>query len=325
MRRILRGLWQDERGVSLAIIALTLTTLLSLLAFSLDLGLLYTARAEAQRAADAAALAGASAFLNFPADMQGAAASEAEQRAQRYASLNRIRGRPPSNVAADANRNGGRSATVTVRQDTVALWFARLLGVEHSAVEASATASAVPARTADCVAPFSFDANDIEWDWSKHGADVSIAPVSSEPGPPADHEFLTLHFVDEWEDSSFRDCASDGISIDQAVPTSGYPPVENLWAQNLMSDDPGARWNPETQRVENESGEPAWNSPRIITVMLHGALDDAERPVAGDFLLFFIEDAAAGIDVVDGRFLAYASGTGTSEKSQTMLAVQLTR
>jgi hypothetical protein len=51
--------WKSERGVTLPIIALSLVAILSFAALSIDLGTLYEAKAEAQRAADAAALAAA--------------------------------------------------------------------------------------------------------------------------------------------------------------------------------------------------------------------------------------------------------------------------
>src|SRR5271170_2529372 len=48
-----------ERGVTMALVALTMAVLISLAALSIDVGTLYEAKAEAQRAADAAALTAA--------------------------------------------------------------------------------------------------------------------------------------------------------------------------------------------------------------------------------------------------------------------------
>src|SRR5579884_3664034 len=55
---------RPERGASLVLVAAVLVALLAAASLAVDLGLLYVARSQAQRAADAAALAGASAFVD---------------------------------------------------------------------------------------------------------------------------------------------------------------------------------------------------------------------------------------------------------------------
>src|SRR5580698_10623075 len=50
---------QKQRGVTLALVAASLVALIAMAALSIDVGTLYQAKAEAQRAADAAALAAA--------------------------------------------------------------------------------------------------------------------------------------------------------------------------------------------------------------------------------------------------------------------------
>ncbi|PYO65688.1 MAG: pilus assembly protein TadE, partial [Gemmatimonadetes bacterium] len=72
---------ESETGSVIVIVALTLLVLLCFLALGIDLGMLYTARTDAQRAADAAALAGASAFVDNP---RAAAVAPATARATEY-------------------------------------------------------------------------------------------------------------------------------------------------------------------------------------------------------------------------------------------------
>ena len=48
-----------ERGVTMALVAITMVAIISMAALSIDIGTLYEAKAEAQRAADAAALTAA--------------------------------------------------------------------------------------------------------------------------------------------------------------------------------------------------------------------------------------------------------------------------
>src|SRR5690242_7413525 len=66
MFRSRRNQWKriSERGSTLVIVAAAMVGLLGVCAIAIDLAGYYLARAEAQRAADAAALAGASAFVN---------------------------------------------------------------------------------------------------------------------------------------------------------------------------------------------------------------------------------------------------------------------
>ena len=76
------------RGATLVLTAVLLIGLMAVPALVIDLGSLFTARAEAQRAADAAALAGASAWLDHA---PGEAAPIAMLRAQEYATANHVR------------------------------------------------------------------------------------------------------------------------------------------------------------------------------------------------------------------------------------------
>jgi Flp pilus assembly protein TadG len=142
----------DERGSATVIVALTATGLMALLALGIDLGALYTARSEAQRAADAAALAGASAFLEY---QQESARSVAMERAMDFATSNDIRGRriAPEDVTITVNLD---SSTVRahVRRTGLPTWFARLVGLDAVDVAAQATAWAGPAGAAQCVKPF---------------------------------------------------------------------------------------------------------------------------------------------------------------------------
>ena len=141
-----------ERGGVTVTVAFAITALLGLLALSIDLGGLFSARSEAQRAADAAALAGASVFLE---SQEGQAIRLAEDRAVQFATENLIRNGPvdPEDVSVwvDLDSSTVRAA---VRRDDVPTWFARLLGIDAVDVGAEATAWAGAAGAAQCVKPF---------------------------------------------------------------------------------------------------------------------------------------------------------------------------
>jgi uncharacterized membrane protein YgcG len=142
----------DERGSATVIVALTMTGLIALLALGIDVGALFNARSEAQRAADAAALAGASAFLEF---QQENARSVAVERAMTFATSNNIRSTPiaPEDVTIAVNVDSS-TVRARVRRNGVPTWFARIFGVDGVDVSAEATAWAGPAGAAQCVKPF---------------------------------------------------------------------------------------------------------------------------------------------------------------------------
>lgn len=148
-----RSPWpSDERGSVTVMVALAMTALVALLALGIDLGALFNARSEAQRAADAAALAGASAFLEY---QQAQARAEAVDRAVEFATNNQIRNEAISaeEVSVSVNLD---SATVraSVSREGIPTWFARLVGIDAVDIGAEATAWAGEAGAAQCVKPF---------------------------------------------------------------------------------------------------------------------------------------------------------------------------
>jgi hypothetical protein len=150
-----RTLWQafvDERGATLALFAVSLTALLAVMALAIDLGMLLTARTEAQRAADSAALAGAQEFLKRP---PAEAEPFARQHAYEYALYNAIR-----QVKIDSSEvrveivQARRLVRVTISRRTVSTWFARIFGIDAVPIAAVAAAEASPAGSVKCLKPF---------------------------------------------------------------------------------------------------------------------------------------------------------------------------
>jgi Flp pilus assembly protein TadG len=165
-----------ERGVTMALVALTMAVLISLAALSIDVGTLYEAKAEAQRAADAAALTAARVIsisgittdpLNAANSWQpacGGAASTATQAAVSMAQQNLIGGVPVAAAAVNVNYIAGNSGTtnadcsklgadfgvnpivtVSLQRTNLPVFFARifsLFGGTFSGASVSATASA---------------------------------------------------------------------------------------------------------------------------------------------------------------------------------------
>ncbi|MGK7312247.1 MAG: pilus assembly protein TadG-related protein [Candidatus Longimicrobiales bacterium M2_2A_002] len=211
----------DERGAVTVMVALTITGLLAMFALAIDLSALFDARSEAQRAADAAALAGASAFLEYQQDY---ARSVAIERAMELATSNEIRNAliQPEDVTVSVNLD---SATVRaqIRRDGVPTWFARLIGFDEVAVAAEATAWAGEAGAAQCVKPFAIpdmweetndDANHNRiWDEAERwrydpGAGDRYVPYSG-PGGGSSETGYGSNWRDGYSDGQGRTYAAD--------------------------------------------------------------------------------------------------------------------
>jgi hypothetical protein len=161
MRTTFHGV-RSERGATMILVAVAMSALLGFLALAIDLGMLYVAHSDAQRAADAAALAGASAFLDYS---NSAAVGPARQRALEYAERNTFQNGPidSTQVAITVLQDSGKVG-VYIHRDSVRTMFARILGIRTVPVAAFAAAQAVQAGAAKCLKPFAipdmwYDAN----------------------------------------------------------------------------------------------------------------------------------------------------------------------
>jgi hypothetical protein len=152
--RIRSGTRKNERGATLALVAVCLTALTGVGAIAVDLGMLLKARSDAQRAAEAAALAGASAFVDFAAN-DPAAVDTANARADRYAKLNTILNKPVADADIQAVQviTDSQKVRVVVGRAGVGTWFARILGVGSVPINARAAALVSEGAGTNCVKP----------------------------------------------------------------------------------------------------------------------------------------------------------------------------
>lgn len=149
-----------EKGSTLVLVAAAITALLSIVALVVDLGMLFTARSEAQRAADSAALAGAGTLINRVPD--AAADTDARQTAEQFGEMNDVQGAQidiDPNDDVDVELAEGlvrvRVHRDDIRGGPVGTWFARVFGIDAVNVSAVAAADAAPAGSARCLKPFS--------------------------------------------------------------------------------------------------------------------------------------------------------------------------
>jgi hypothetical protein len=145
----------NERGAVLALVVLLLVVFLGVAALAIDLGMLYVARGEAQRAADAAAHAGAGHLIRAPEDLDGA-----RDRAVQFALMNPVRGEQVDidwdtdiDILWEEGRVRARVYRAQERNNPVRTLFARVLGFGTVNVSASAAAEIWPATGTECALP----------------------------------------------------------------------------------------------------------------------------------------------------------------------------
>ena len=150
---------KQERGVTILLVAVCLAALLAMAALAIDVVTLYVARTEAQRASDAAALAGARLFAGPGYTSQSASPTSADvcqsggpslaaanAVAGAVATQNQVAGRNvlAGNVAIACNTlpAGNPQIQVTIQQTNIPTFFARNWGRTASSVSATSTAEA---------------------------------------------------------------------------------------------------------------------------------------------------------------------------------------
>ena len=243
---------RDRRGGTLVIVAIAMAAILGMLALAIDLGMGFTARSEAQRIADAAALAAGSAFLDLkPAD----AVPIAEARAYDYALRNSIRG-----VVVDSSEvtvqviQAERKVRVWINRNGLATWFARIFGIDALDVGAMAAAEATEAGTARCLKPFALpdvwaDADDDAngnrlWDpgenWEFIEADGDRYQRYGEPGDP--QSSTATGYGGDWRNGygspSFEGDYGRTLDIKLSNDLKEYQPHPSIYLPWVIPEDP---------------------------------------------------------------------------------------
>ncbi len=168
----MRRIGGSERGATIVMVAVSMAAVLGVGALAVDMGMLLKTRNDAQRVADAAALAGAAAYLKQkPAD----AVDSAFRHAFEYAAMNYVGGTFVDTSGKDTTyvtNSGTHRVTesngavvvvipdservrVIVRRPATGTFFGRVFGVNTVAVAAKAAAEASNANTSNlCIKPF---------------------------------------------------------------------------------------------------------------------------------------------------------------------------
>jgi hypothetical protein len=146
-----------ERGQTIAIVAITLVALIGFAALGIEVVALYVAHAEAQRTADAAALAGASifassSFTSAPGSFTasevcatggGGSSSAVNKLAAAAVAENLVSNQPATITNVNCVLvNGDPQVTVTVKRSALPTFFSRIWGATSPSVTVQATAEA---------------------------------------------------------------------------------------------------------------------------------------------------------------------------------------
>jgi Flp pilus assembly protein TadG len=237
-------------------VGIALLVLTALSSFVIDYGVLWLSRAQAQAAADAGALSGATARAfdetTDPPSASGAAYSSALNSAQ----VNLVFGATPAVTvgwACPGFVTGTGCVRVDVSNTALPTFFANIFGVTSQSIQATATAQAKPANASDCMRPLAvmdrwLEAQTPPWDPSDTfdryylngknkgqlitNPDSYTAPTTTDPGTGftvADNYGLQFTLK---SGSSY----SGGWFQPVDVPRNGSPDTgANLYRDNLAS------------------------------------------------------------------------------------------
>jgi hypothetical protein len=195
----------DEQGMSMVFVSAGFMAFFAATTLAIDVGLFMTARAQAQNSADAAALAGATAFV-YNSFTDRSVGGPAVQSAINTARRNKVVGGDvsinPSDVTFPLGPSGQNDRVqvwvyrTAARNSSIPTLIGPVFGINDFDIMATATAEAAPANAMTCVKPFTIPDRWIEntdppWDidstfdrYDKKGhiipnADVYIPPSAT--------------------------------------------------------------------------------------------------------------------------------------------------
>jgi Putative Flp pilus-assembly TadE/G-like len=353
------GRGTDERGAILIQVAISILSLTAFSAFVVDYGVLWVARGQAQNAADAGALAGATARA-FD-DTADPPATTTPFNSAKLGALcaSRSAGCPttapfanpvwPSQAGASSAVEvfwdcpptfSGKCVHVNVYRDgsngstALPTFFGPLLRVTSQGVKATASARVFAANATNCMRPFALadkwtesvsPATDYNH-WTNAGEltphDVYTPPSAGDPGTgykwPADRGYYQTLVPGSTTDATIGNgwslmvdlpdgnggyisggsdlrtaistCIGHPVKIGQYLPTenAGTGPIKQ-GAGDLISEDPGATWDPTTKTVQGSCAPGtcpiigyAPYSPRIVPIAVFDVDEFQHRKVNSD-------------------------------------------
>jgi Flp pilus assembly protein TadG len=215
-----------QRGQTMVLVAISLVSLLAMAALAIDIVTLYAARSEIQRAADAAALAGAKALAdssittllltsaNF-AIVKPWAENNKDKQIDAVLANNLVAGQKPTVLSAtvDWSRQGNPHLTVSLKRASLPTFFSKIWSRGAATVTATATAEVYNPANLPTITP--------------------IAPKSVKPWLVANADPINVGtpFVDTTTPNWVVDSAVIGQPLDLVSDCSSGPPC-------VLTDNP---------------------------------------------------------------------------------------
>jgi Flp pilus assembly protein TadG len=244
---------RDESGMSYVFVGLGMMAFLSASMLAIDVGMLMTARNQAQNSADAGALAGATALIYNDYDDRSAS-GPAVTNAINTAIANQVMARSVSVNATDVQFLNDASGEpnrvrVTVRRtasrgNPVSTLIARYFGMTSTDIGARATAEASPANAMTCVKPFTIPDRWIErqtppWD-EEDGFDM----VDKKGKPIANPDYY-VGPEDKANYTGYNAERDKGLRILLKADNGSKiaPSFYQAWAMNGSTGASDYRWN----------------------------------------------------------------------------------
>jgi len=217
---------RNERGGTLLLYTLSMVVMMGSAALAIDLGMLRKAKAEAQRAADASALAGASAIvqLDLPRAQEESAAVFRARMAVDTNYMNGQKFDSTTEITVQVIWDSVKVRT-TVRRASVPTWFARIFGLNSFPVGAKAAAVADNASGTVCTKPLAIA--DIWHETHDDGDNLPEPPEDWSTFDPADGDFYhPAHYA--------------GPGTGTGLGSNARDPVDRDWGMRIMLKPAGA-------------------------------------------------------------------------------------
>lgn len=250
-------------GQTLVIFTLVLVTLLGAMALCTDVAVLYFNWAQLQKAADAAAVAGAH---YLPDDT-----STATSTAYTYANYDGV---PASQVLSVTFGNANTTITVQLRR-TVNLFFARVLGFLNTPVTVQATAMIQPAGGTNGIFPIGLSCTGSDPTQDCGCTDTTTNGVSTTT--------CTLHYgmlsgaPGNWEPLAIGGNGANDLRNNIAY---GYSGTTYIGQGVSLPTEPGNIVGPIAQGMETRLGDSAYsNGPPSVVPLSNAELNDSRLVV----------------------------------------------
>ncbi|HMC83584.1 MAG TPA: pilus assembly protein TadG-related protein [Candidatus Polarisedimenticolia bacterium] len=326
----------EEKGASIVLVAICMVVLLGMAALAIDVGVLHTARAQCQNAADAGALACGGRMVTFN-QLNPGAVNQAKNTAVQYANFNKVLSQAvaisSADVTVDLNLMRCRVCVprTLARGNPIPTFFAKVLGNQSVDVSACATAEIANAQTSNCVKPWALpdafdDANgngvydageyyaagvtSYGTDYRQNGNDVGVQLIAKQANPQeaiAPGQFFPIDLPipnspdtggDRYRDN-ITSCNPTEVSIGDTLFTENgnmIGPTKQA-VQDLIALDPNATWDSSSGQVTG-SAYGAAGSPRIIRIPF---FDPSAPPISGKTTVLVTNIASLFLEAIDAN------------------------